>query len=80
MLGANGEAPASASETLLRNIRNPADDTVPERTVSLKSATFQGIAAVHFGSDPRLNGVPFAGFSALPIERLRFGGRISGPK
>lgn len=74
MLGTNGEAPASASGTLLRN---PADDTVPERTVSLKSATFQGIAAVRFGSDPRLNGVPFAD-RAGEVWRSDFGTEVSG--
>jgi hypothetical protein len=73
-LGSNGEELASQSETLLRKMKDPGDDTVPARTVSLESVTFQGIAAVRFDSDPRLNGKPFAGFSTLLIERLSFGG------
>jgi hypothetical protein len=75
-LGANGEELASQSETLLRKIKmkGPGDDTVPARTYSLASVTFQGISAVRFDSDPRLNGKPFAGFSTLLIERVTFGG------
>ena len=60
-LGANGEELASQSETLLRKMKDPGDDTVPARTYSLESVTFQGIASVRFDSDPRLNGKPFAG-------------------
>jgi hypothetical protein len=60
-LGANGEDLASQSETLLRKMKDPGDDTVPARTYSLESVTFQGIASVRFDSDPRLNGKPFAG-------------------
>lgn len=73
-LGSNGEELASQSETLLRKMKDPGNDTVPARTVTLESVTFQGIAAVRFDSDPRLNGKPFAGFSTLLIERLTFGG------
>jgi hypothetical protein len=73
-LGANGEELASQSETLLRKMKDPGDDTVPARTYTLESVTFQGIASVRFDSDPRLNGKPFAGFSTLLIERLTFGG------
>lgn len=68
-LGANNEELASQSETLLRTFA-----TAPARTFTLESVTFQGIAAVRFDSDPRLNGKPFAAFSALLIERLTFGG------
>jgi len=73
-LGANGEELASQSETLLRKMKDPGDDTVPARTYTLESVTFQGIASIRFDSDPRLNGKPFAGFSTLLIERLTFGG------
>ena len=73
-LAANGEELASQSETLLRKMKDPGDDTVPARTYTLESVTFQGISAVRFDSDPRLNGKPFAGFSTLLIERLTFGG------
>jgi hypothetical protein len=73
-LGANGEELASQSETLLRKMKNPGDDTVPARTFVLESVTFEGIASVRFDSDPRLNGKPFAAFSTLLIERLTFGG------
>jgi hypothetical protein len=55
-------------------MKDPGDDTVPAQTYTLVSVTFAGIAAVRFESDPRLNGKPFAGFSALLIERLAFGG------
>jgi hypothetical protein len=73
-LAENGEELASQSETLLRKMKDPGDDTVPARTYTLESVTFQGISAVRFDSDPRLNGKPFAGFSTLLIERLTFGG------
>jgi hypothetical protein len=73
-LGANGEELASQSETLLRKMKDPGNDTVPARTYTLESVTFQGIASVRFDSDSRLNGKPFAGFSTLLIERLTFGG------
>jgi hypothetical protein len=73
-LGSNGEELASQSETLLRKMKDPGNDTVLARTVTLESVTFQGIAAVRFDSDPRLNGKPFAGFSTLLIERLTFRG------
>jgi len=73
-LGSNGEELASQSETLLRKMKDPGNDAVLARTVTLETVTFQGIAAVRFDSDPRLNGKPFAGFSTLLIERLTFGG------
>ncbi|MGH6674024.1 MAG: TIR domain-containing protein [Xanthobacteraceae bacterium] len=68
-LGPNNEELASQSETLLRTFK-----TVSARTFTLESVTFDGITAVRFDSDPRLNGKPFAAFSALLIERLTFGG------
>jgi hypothetical protein len=68
-LGPNNEELASQSETLLRTFT-----TATARTFTLESVTFQGIAAVRFDSDPRLNGKPFAGFSTLLIEQLTFGG------
>ena len=68
-LGPNNEELASQSETLLRTFT-----TAPARTFTLESVTFQGITAVRFDSDPRLNGKPFAAFSTLLIERLTFGG------
>jgi hypothetical protein len=74
-LGSSGEELASQSETLLRKLRRPNDDTVPAQTYTLVSVTFDGIAAVRFESNPRLGGKPFAGFSALLIERLTYGGR-----
>jgi len=68
-LGPNNEELAAQSETLLRTFK-----TISARTFTLESVTFQGIAAVRFDSDPRLNGKPFAAFSTLLIERLTFGG------
>jgi hypothetical protein len=36
----------------------------------LRAPAFELISALRFESDPRLNGQPFAGFSAILIERL----------
>lgn len=43
---------------------------VPPQTYSLLAPAFDGIAAVQFSSDPRLEGVPFAAFSAILIEQI----------
>jgi hypothetical protein len=40
------------------------------QTYTLRTPNFDRIAAVRFDSDPRLNGVPFAAFSTLLIERI----------
>jgi hypothetical protein len=44
------------------------DSDIPGEVVVLTAPAFEGISAVRFDSDPRLNGTPFAGFSTILIE------------
>lgn len=60
-----GRELSSQSETLTRSFSD-----VPARTYTLRSPGFRGISAIRFDSDPRLNGMPFAAFSAILIEQL----------
>lgn len=53
------------SEALTRSF-----STVPAQTYPLAAVGFQGISGVRFDSDFRLNGVPFAAFSSVLIERI----------
>jgi hypothetical protein len=46
-----------------------ASPTSPQ-TYALRAPAFEGIAEVEFSSDPRLDGVPFAAFSAILIEQI----------
>lgn len=64
-LDAEGRQLSSQSEGIIRSFVD-----VPARTYTLTAPGFEGIAAVRFDSDPRLDGVPFAAFSAILIERL----------
>jgi hypothetical protein len=64
-LDAEGHELSSQSEGLTRSFVD-----VPAVKYVLRSPGFDPIAALRFDSDPRLNGVPFAGFSAILIERL----------
>ena len=64
-LDAEGHELSSQSEGLTRSFSD-----VPAVQYVLRSPAFDAIAALRFDSDPRLNGVPFAGFSAILIERL----------
>ncbi len=64
-LDAQGHELSSQSEGLTRSFSD-----VPAVKYVLRSPGFDPIAAVRFDSDPRLNGKPFAGFSAILIERL----------
>ena len=64
-LDAEGRELSSQSEGLTRSFSD-----VPAVQYVLRSPAFDAIAALRFDSDPRLNGVPFAGFSAILIERL----------
>lgn len=64
-LNAGGKILSSQSEDITRSFKD-----VPSETYTLKAPGFEDIVAVRFESDPRLNGVPFAAFSALLIERL----------
>ena len=70
-LDADGNELSSQSEGLIRSFTD-----VPERTYDLETPNFEKIAAIRFDSDPRLNGVPFAGFSAVLIERLTVTGDV----
>lgn len=62
---ANGAQLSSQSEGLIRSF-----GSVAALTYTLIAPGFDRISSVKFESDPRLNGKPFAGFSALLIERL----------
>src|SRR5262249_25937081 len=64
-LDAAGRELSGHSEAL-----NRAFKVVPERVYALRAPAFDEIVAVRFDSDPRLNGKPFAGFSAVCIEQL----------
>jgi S1-C subfamily serine protease len=64
-LDSSGGELSSHSEGLLRSFGD-----VPARLYTLRAPAFEPIAAVRFDSDPRLDGKPFAGFSAIVIERL----------
>ena len=64
-LDADGVELSSQSEGLTRSFSD-----VPAARYVLRSPGFAPIAALRFDSDPRLNGIPFAGFSAILIERL----------
>jgi hypothetical protein len=64
-LDAQGREVSSQSEGLTRSFSD-----VPGQRYLLRAPGFDRIAALRFDSDPRLNGKPFAGFSAILIERL----------
>ncbi len=64
-LDAEGNELSSQSEGLTRSFVD-----VPAVQYVLRSPAFAPIAALRFESDPRLNGKPFAAFSAIMIERL----------
>lgn len=64
-LDAAGRELSSQSEDLTRSFSD-----VPARTYTLTAPGFGGISAIRFDSDPRLNGKPFAAFSAVLIEQL----------
>ena len=64
-LDADGNELSSQSEGLTRSFVD-----VPAVQYVLRSPGFAPIAALRFESDPRLNGKPFAAFSAIMIERL----------
>lgn len=64
-LDAEGHELSSQSEGLTRSFAN-----VPGAVYVLRAPGFEPIAGLRFDSDPRLNGKPFAAFSAILIERL----------
>ncbi|MEP2777662.1 MAG: toll/interleukin-1 receptor domain-containing protein [Luteolibacter sp.] len=65
-LSSSGEELSSASLGLLRRF---ADE--PAKTYHLTAPGFEGIAAVRFESDPRIEETPFAAFSAILIEEIK---------
>jgi hypothetical protein len=65
-LSVAGEELSSTSQGLVRRFAD-----VPAETYTLKAPAFDGIQAVRFESDPRLDGRPFAAFSAIVIEQLQ---------
>ena len=79
-LDGNGRPLSSVSQGLFRSLDQMPGDT-SAKTYTLTTPNFDRIAAVRFESDPRLNGVPFAAFSALLIERMTMvRGRSALPK
>ena len=56
---------ASYSEGLRRSFGD-----IPARSYEFEVPAFERIAGIQVLSDPRLEGIPFAGFSAVLIERL----------
>jgi hypothetical protein len=66
-LDADGNELSSQSEGLLRCDYK---HEVAARTYVLHAPAFAPIAALRFDSDPNLNGMPFAAFSTLLIERI----------
>jgi len=74
-LDAQGNELSSQSESIIRRLpsRDAAgEDDVPAQNYTLRAPGFAPITAVRFESDPRLNGVPFAAFSTILIERITF--------
>lgn len=71
-LDQNGHELSSQSESIIRRLpsRGGGEDDVPAQSYTLRAPGFEPIVAVRFESDPRLNGVPFAAFSAILIEQI----------
>ena len=69
-LDAQGRELSSQSEGLTRCWPPAGCKDVPAVVYALRAPGFEPIAALRFDSDPRLDGKPFAGFSAILIERL----------
>jgi len=66
-LDQDGNELSTQAESLSRDFGD-----IPAQSYTLRAPAFRNIATVVFQSDPRLNGVPFAGFSSLVLERLSF--------
>jgi hypothetical protein len=69
-LDAEGRELSSQSEGLTRCWPPAGCKEVPAVVYPLRAPGFELIAALRFESDPRLDGKPFAAFSAIMIERL----------
>jgi hypothetical protein len=66
-LSAEGEVLSTHSETMRRRFGD-----IREQDVTLAAPGFAPIKCLRIESDPRLDGRPFAGFSAALLERLTF--------
>lgn len=73
-LNAAGEELSSQIEGLIKSYED-----VPARQYTLRAPGVDVIKAVRFESDPRLEGKPFAAFSAILIERLTLNRRHAKP-
>lgn len=71
-LDANGREVSSQREELTRCWPKKGCTEVAAQPYTLRAPGFDGIRAIRFDSDFRLNGKPFAAFSAILIERLSF--------
>lgn len=60
-----GNELSSQGERIIQSNKN-----VPAQNYVLTAPGFEDIKALRLDSDPRLNGVPFAAFSAIVIDRL----------
>lgn len=69
-LDGEGRELSSQSEGLTRCWPPAGCKEVPAVVYALRAPGFELIAALRFESDPRLDGKPFAAFSAIMIERL----------
>jgi hypothetical protein len=69
-LDSEGRELSSQSEGLTRCWPPAGCKEVPAVVYVLRAPGFEPIAALRFDSDPRLDGKPFAAFSAIMIERL----------
>ncbi|MEY2488388.1 MAG: hypothetical protein QOC70_330 [Verrucomicrobiota bacterium] len=69
-MDAQGRELSSQSESLTRCWPPAGCKEVPAVVYALRAPAFDLIAALRFDSDPRLDGKPFAAFSAILIERL----------
>ncbi len=67
-LSASGEALDIRKRALARRM----EGDIPGDLISLDAPAFEGIAAIRFESDPRLNGRAFAAFSGILVEGLWF--------
>lgn len=69
-LDSSGHEISSQREGLTRCWPRLKCNEIPAQRYTLGAPGFEGIRAIRFDSDPRLDGKPFAGTSAILIERL----------
>jgi len=61
-------ASGASLDTRTRALGRRLGADIDREVVTLRAPAFEGIVAVRFDSDPRLDGTPFAAFSAILIE------------